>query len=148
MVTSVNHTGLVVADLDKMVEFYTQQLGLKVLLSLDSNAPPEGDHTGIPGARRKLVFLGLPNDHRIELVYYIDPPAEPGYLDKHQLGAIHLCFDVADLRATYDKLSTQGVRFVTEPQFHEIGGKTLGIVYAQDPEGNWIEFIEGFEAIL
>lgn len=148
MVTSVNHTGLVVADLDKMVEFYTQQLGLKVLLSLDSNAPPEGDHTGIPGARRKLVFLGLPNDHRIELVYYIDPPAEPGYLDKHQLGAIHLCFDVADLRATYDKLSTQGVRFVTEPQFHEINGKPLGIVYAQDPEGNWIEFIEGFEAIL
>ena len=148
MITSVNHTGLVVVDLERMIEFYTQQLGLEVLLSLDSNAPPEGDHTGIPNARRKLVFLGLPNDHRLELVYYIDPPAEPGYLDKHQLGAIHLCFDVADLRDTYDKLSAQGVRFVTEPQFHEIKGKMLGIVYAQDPEGNWIEFIEGFDAIM
>ena len=126
-----------------MVEFYTRDLGLDVLRRVDSVAPPEGNHTGIPGARRTLVFVGFADDHQIELVHYIDPPASEGYLDKHQLGASHVCFRVDDLRETYSRLSARGVRFVTEPKFQETDGKTLGIIYARDPEGNWLEFIEG-----
>jgi catechol 2,3-dioxygenase-like lactoylglutathione lyase family enzyme len=143
MVTGFHHTGIVVSDLDRMIEFYTRDLGLDVLRRIDSVAPPEGNHTGIPGARRTLVFVGLADDHQIELVHYIDPPAREGHLDKHQLGASHVCFRVEDLRATYARLKAKGVRFVTEPKFHEEDGRTIGVIYARDPEGNWLEFIEG-----
>ena len=146
MISGFNHTGIVVRDLDRMVRFYTQQIGLKILLELDSVAPPDGDHTAVPGARRKLVFVGYDNDHRIELIQYIEPESTDAHADRHQLGSMHVCFDVTDLRATCEALSTRGVRFLTEPKFRDIDGRTLGVVYAQDPEGNWLEFVEGFSA--
>ena len=52
MIHGFHHTGLVVNDLDQMVHFYTQELGLQLLKEIDSIAPPEGDHTGVPAARR------------------------------------------------------------------------------------------------
>lgn len=142
MVSSFNHTGIVVKDVGKMVAFYTEVLGLKKLREIDSVAPPTGDHTGIPGARRKLVFVGFPDGHQIELVHYIDPPSPRGHLDKHQFGATHICFNVDDLASLHRGLSARGVKFVTTPKFRDMPGGKIGIVYAQDPEGNWLEFIE------
>lgn len=147
MITRFNHTGIVVQDLDLMERFYTEDIGLKTFRRLDSVAPLEGNHTGIPGARRTLLFLGIEDNHQIELVHYIDPLAAKGHLDKHQFGATHICFDVEDLQETYDELSAKGVRFVTEPKYRQVNGRTLGAIYAQDPEGNWLEFIEGSVAI-
>lgn len=146
MVTGIHHTGVIVSDLQRVQQFYTEVLGLRVLGEIDSVAPPEGNHTGIPGARRKLVFLAVGNEHRshlIELVQYIDPPAAAGHLGKHQIGASHLCFIVEDLQIDYERLLAAGVRFETEPKYSESPGGKLGIVYARDPEGNWLEFIEG-----
>ena len=145
MVTGFNHSGLVVRDLDAMVEFYRDTLGLTVMREVESVAPPMGDQTGIPGARRTLVFLGKPEcEHALELVHYIEPPSPKGYLDRHQTGATHICFNVDDLERLYPRLSRKGVRFVTPPILRDTpeGGKS-GICYAQDPEGNWLEFIEG-----
>ena len=93
--------GLVVKDLDRMVKFYTQELGLTILRQMKSVAPVSGDHTGIPGADRELIFVGVEGIYQIELVHYKNPPARSGYLDKHQLGASHICFNVIDLRETY-----------------------------------------------
>ena len=93
MITGFNHSGFVVKDIDMMVEFYRDTLGLEVMREVDSVAPPEGDHTGIPGARRTLVFVGKPDgEHVLELVHFIDPPSPEGHLDRHQLGAAHICF--------------------------------------------------------
>ena len=58
MVTGFNHSGVVVDDLDAMIAFYTDVLGLEVLREVESIAPPGGDHTGIPNARRSLYSLG------------------------------------------------------------------------------------------
>ena len=77
MVTGFNHSGFVVKDIEKMVEFYRDALGLTVMRELNSVAPPEGDHTGIPGARRTLVFVGkAESEHVLELVQF-DEPAQP-----------------------------------------------------------------------
>ncbi len=126
-----------------MVRFYTEDLGLELLLQVDSIAPPGGDHTGVPGARRKLVFVGRGDGHQIELVHYLEPPASEGHLDKHQFGAMHVCFNVSDLQQVYQTLRSRGVRFATEPKYNDIPEQgRMGIVYAQDPEGNWLEFIQ------
>ena len=142
-VTGFHHTGVTVQDMDRMLRFYTEELGLEVFHDLQSTAPAEGDHTGIPGARRRLVFVGFPDDHQIELVQYLDPPASEGHLDRHQLGSSHICFRVDDLEETCATLQKRGVAFLTDPYFREIDGRRVGVVYAQDPELNWIEFIEG-----
>lgn len=143
MISGFHHTGLVVRDLDRMVRFYRDDIGLPYLHEVNSIAPPTGDHTGIPSAQRTLVFLGYEQGHKIELVYYREPEASEGHLDKHQFSAMHICFNVDDLEAVHRTLSDKGVKFVTEPKYSEPpGGSRVGIVYAQDPEDNWIEFIQ------
>jgi catechol 2,3-dioxygenase-like lactoylglutathione lyase family enzyme len=109
------------------------------------SAPPEGNHTGIPNAHRTLVFIGAPTgEHQLELVHYIDPPSPDGERpERNQLGAAHVCFNVEDLPALYAKLTALGVRFVTPPKMQtRPDGRQSGICYAQDPEGNWLEFIQ------
>jgi len=143
LLTGFHHTGITVEDIDGMVRFYTEVLGLRILNQIDSVAPPGGDHTGVPGARRKLVFVGFGDGHQIELIHYLDPPAEEGHSHQHRLGAMHVCFRTSDLAATVDRLQAAGVRFTTEPKFRQIDGRRIGAIYARDPEGNWLEFLEG-----
>lgn len=137
------HTGLVVRDLDRMTQFYTGVLGLRVLNEIDSVAPETGDHTGFPGARRKLVFLGFGDGHQLELVKYHEPESPEAGCDRHERGSLHICFQVENLTELHQKLSAQGVKFLTEPKFNVApNGKTVGVVYFQDPEDNWLEFVQ------
>lgn len=144
MITGFNHSGFVVRDIDKMVEFYRDVLGLEVMREVDSVAPPEGDHTGIPGARRTLVFVGKTDgEHALELVHFREPPSPEGHLERNQLGAAHVCFNVDDLEGLYRDLTARGIQFVTQPLWRDTpNGGRRGICYCQDPEGNWLEFIQ------
>jgi catechol 2,3-dioxygenase-like lactoylglutathione lyase family enzyme len=144
MVTGFNHSGFVVKDLEIMVSFYRESLGLTVVREVESNAPPTGDHTGIPGAQRILVFVGKPEgEHLLELVHFVSPPSPEGHLERNQLGAAHVCFNVDDLDGLHRRMTAQDVEFVTGPIYRDTpdGGRT-GVCYARDPEGNWLEFIE------
>ena len=142
MVMQFDHTGIVVQDLEVMTDFYVGTLGLVVEREVDAVAPPSGDHTGFPGARRTLRFVGIENNHRIELVAYHNPAGEAGYLRKNQFGAMHICFLVEDMQSIFDDLTGKGLQFVTVPIFTKTDEGTRGIVYLQDPEGNWLEFIQ------
>ena len=144
MITGFNHSGFVVQDIDKMIHFYRDLLGLEILSESDNIAPPEGNHTGIPGAHRYLVFVGKQDStHRLELVHFIEPPSTSGHLERNQLGASHVCFNVENIQDLYDKLTSQGIKFVTPPIMRDLPeGGQHGICYANDPEGNWLEFIQ------
>ena len=72
MITGLNHSGFIVEDIEKMKSFYCDVLGLKIEREVDSIAPPSGDHTGFPDAKRKLVFVGAGGEHLVELVYFIN----------------------------------------------------------------------------
>ena len=142
MVTGFNHTGIVVDDLDLMVGFYCGDLGLTELNRVESNAPPEGNHTGIPGSRRTLVFVGFEDGHRIELVKYHEPTSVDRDDQMTRIGTNHICFNVADIEKVHADLSARGIEFVTDPIIRQTDNGRHGIVYARDPEGNWLEFHE------
>ena len=143
MITGLGHVGLVVKDLEKQTAFYRDVLGLKVLHERETVAPPSGDHTNIPGALRKLVFLGDANGNELfELVYYVNPKSPDGQPpDRHQINAMHLCFDFQNLQQAYEQLSGKGVQFLTEPKVIDRPNEgPVCLAYARDPEGNWLEF--------
>ena len=74
------------------------------------------------------------------------PSPTDGHLHHHQFGSSHVCFNVADLEGIYTDLSGKGIRFVTEPKYRTTpDGARVGISYALDPEGNYLEFIERIE---
>lgn len=145
MITGFDHMGLVVRDVEKQKTFYRDILELQVLHEREVLAPPTGDHTGIPGVRRKLIFLGnAKGEELLELVHYIEPPSPMGQpLYPNQVNSIHLCFNIVNLQNHYRELSNKGVRFLTPPKVIEgPGGVSVCLCYAQDPEGNWLELKE------
>jgi catechol 2,3-dioxygenase-like lactoylglutathione lyase family enzyme len=144
MVIGFNHSGFVVRDLNKMVGFYRDALGLSVVRESESIAPPQGNHTGIPGSHRMLVFVGKPGgEHVLELVHYIDPPSpDVPRPDRNELGAAHICFNVEDLQKMYDDLTARGIKFVTPPIWNDSPEGRRGICYCRDPEGNFVELIQ------
>ena len=144
MITSINHSGIVVKDLEAMERFYTEDLGLKVTARYESEGGDDGDHAGIPNSTRLEVFVGLDEEgHQIELLYYAEPPSADGHVDRHQLGATHICFLVDDIGKTHANLIAKGVRFIKDPVWATTpDGYDWAAAYFQDPEGNWLELIQ------
>ncbi|SVE33638.1 uncharacterized protein METZ01_LOCUS486492, partial [marine metagenome] len=62
------------------------------------------------------------------------------------LGASHLAFFVNDIETFYEETSKKGLKFNNEPAvLNDDSGKLLRkALYAQDPDGNWLEFVELF----
>ena len=146
----IEHTGLVVKELDKELAFYRDGIGLKVIREAEVTAPAGGDHTALEGVRRRLVFLGNDeNEHQLELIFYINPVSPAGtVLEHHQVNSIHLCFAVKNLQSHCEHLVRHGAKFLTPPRIIERPekGDRVCLCYAQDPEGNWIEFKEEMSA--
>ena len=59
------------------------------------------------------------------------------------MGATHLGIIVDDLEALYQDLSAKGVKFLCPPvdRPERIYGRKVS--YLQDPDGNWLEFLQG-----
>ena len=139
MITGFYHTGFVVGDIDAMILFYRDIIGL----SLESQGELSGELvslvTGYAEAQVRVAFLGKAGDnHQVELVQYVTPSGRERHGPKNDAGATHLCFKVDNLDVAHAELSDRGVRFVSPP----VQVASLKVCLAQDPEGNWLEFRE------
>ncbi len=142
----MNHTGFVVRDMDRSLEFYRDLLGLKE----ERNQILEGEFiselVGYPDARLHIIYLGSGDmRHSVELIQYLNPAGTPAAMpERHQVGASHLGVIVDNLDAFYAELSRQGVRFVSPPAIRPGAVYPMASkgCYMQDPDGNWLELLE------
>jgi catechol 2,3-dioxygenase-like lactoylglutathione lyase family enzyme len=133
------HSGLSVADIDMMSDWYQRALGLE---------PEHGQ--GEPGDPARWVWL-KGDGFRIELVQLEgskpNPNAKPRPADSMMLhGYGHICLWVKGIEEAYQSLMDLGAGSVYPPgpslmeDFH--------FSYVTDPEGNQIELMESPEARL
>ena len=143
MINRLHHTGFVVKDLERMKAFYRDVLGLEVQGEYERTPPYTTNLLALPNAHLRVVFLGKGPGHLVELVHYVTPQGGDGHQPKNAFGAAHLCFQVDDLGQVYRSLSGKGLRFVNPPAERQdpVRGRVRAC-YAQDPEGNWLEFVE------
>ena len=142
----MNHTGFVVSDMERSLEFYRDLLGLKQ----ERNQILEGEFiselVGYPDARLHIVYLGKGDlRHSVELIQYLNPAGTPAAMpERYQVGASHLGVIVDDLDAFYAELSSRGVRFVSPPAIRPGAVYPMASkgCYMQDPDGNWLELLE------
>lgn len=142
----MNHTGFVVSDMERSLEFYRDLLGLKE----ERNQVLEGEFiselVGYPDARLHIIYLGSGDlRHSVELIQYLNPPGTPAAMpERHQVGASHLGVIVDDLDGFYAELSSSGVRFVSPPAIRPGAVYPMASkgCYMQDPDGNWLELLE------
>ena len=146
MLKSFYHTGFVVRDLDKSVDFYTNVLGMSLTRRMEREGEFINQVLGFPNAHIKGAFMDRGEGHQLELIQYINPLSGPGGINRNDLGATHLAFYVEDMDRFYAEKSQLGLRFITPPavQSDDAGKVQRKVAYSQDPDGNWLEFIEAF----
>jgi len=91
MIKRLAHIGLTVFDLDRMLDFYTNVLGL----SIGRQVPhPRGG---------TIVFLKAPGDEMFEMIRYADAKAHEGR-DRSRTGLHHFGLLVDDIQAEVERL--------------------------------------------
>lgn len=121
------HTMLRVGDMQRSIDFYTKNLGMKLLRTADNEE-----------YKYSLAFVGYGDeaDHSVlELTY------NWGVSEYEHGGAFgHIAIGVDDIYGLCDKLKAAGADVYREPGPVK-GGKTV-IAFVRDPDGYAIELIE------
>ena len=142
MIRGVHHTAISTGDLDRALAFYRDLLGLRVLFEFAWPAGTEAADkiTGLQGSSARAVMLHAGNA-MIELFQYASPAPRRGDPQRpvSDHGITHICIDVKDVDAEYERLTAAGMTFHCPPQEIGMGIRTT---YGRDPDGNVIELQE------
>jgi catechol 2,3-dioxygenase-like lactoylglutathione lyase family enzyme len=144
-VSGIHHTGYTVASLERSLNFYQGLLGCRIIAEQEKEGGYLGAIVGYPDARVKMAHLRHPGSaHVIELFEYLTPASEATALEPRNVGNAHLCFVVADLEETYERLREAGVdSFFSPPVEIDTGVNTGGRgLYLRDPDGIVVELFQ------
>jgi catechol 2,3-dioxygenase-like lactoylglutathione lyase family enzyme len=134
--------GLVVRDLEKALAFYRDVLGMTVV-AINDIAPEITTRAGLTLNGYRVVRLDTDGGDRLKIMGPKDAPqANPSPdLILSRTGFVFLTFIVPDLKAVLAKLNAVGatVRTGAAPVEFRPG---VSLVFAEDPEGNIVEFLE------
>jgi glyoxylase I family protein len=145
MILDVHHAGLSTGNLERLLGFYRDILGAKIVFetSWPVGTKMLDDITGLKNSSARVVMLNL-NATSLELFEFASPAPEK--LDPRRPvcghGITHICFQVTDIMAEYARLKAAGVEFHCPPQRIN---ENIMATYARDPDGNVIELLEMFE---
>ncbi len=146
MLKSFFHTGFVVRDIEESVRFYSDILGMRIAGRTERQGEFVEQVLAFPGAHIKGGFVDMGEGHQLELIQYLSPQSGTGGVERNDLGAAHLAFFVEDIDRFYANTSQKGLRYNNPPasMLGDDGKLTRKACYAQDPDGNWLEFVELF----
>jgi catechol 2,3-dioxygenase-like lactoylglutathione lyase family enzyme len=133
-VKRMDNVGIVVEDLDKAVEFFTE-LGLV----LEGKAPIQGEWadgvTGLKGMRVEIAMMRTPDGHsRLELSRFLAPAmaADHRRAPVNAFGYLRVMFTVEDVDDTVARLRGRGAELVGKVVDYE---GIYRLCYIRGPEG-------------
>lgn len=142
MIHGINHVAISTPDIERSVMFYRDLLGLEEVFRLNWEVGDEilDSITGLRDSSARIVMLKAGNAC-VELFEYDSP--EPKESDSMRPvcdhGITHLCLQVTDIGAEYERLEAGGMIFHCPPK--RVGSDILA-TYGRDPDGNVVELLE------
>lgn len=141
---ALHHTAIVVRDLNRSIAFYERFFGGQVETILrDIDDPHIAQLHELENARFTLAFVGF-GPTRLELFQFERPADGRSPADRaNDFGVRHICFEVPDVAAAYERMAAQGVRF-TRPPYTVGDGDASGtvLVFCVDPDGTRVELLQ------
>lgn len=132
------HVGVVVNNLDSMLNFYEKVFELDVI----SNEIEKGDFLdvllGNKNSSAHIIKLGKVKTIFLELLYFqkCDLPAKSLFSN----GITHFAVTVGDISLVVDNLLKYGGSIINLPAINE--SKTCKVCFCRDIENNFIEVVE------
>ena len=138
---AVRHTGIVVTDMERSLEFYRDLLGLTPVLDFEEQGEYIDTVCNMSGLRLRMVKLLADDGGMVELLHYISHPMSRIKDNKLcEIGPTHMAFTVDSIDQTYARLSGAGVKFNSTPTVSPDGKAKLA--FCQDPDGTYLELVE------
>ncbi len=144
-VQTIYHTGFVVSDLDRALEFYTGLLGMVIEREpVVADAPWLAEVVGYEKVEMRMAYVGVGDGHSIELIEYVLPrgDARSDQFERNKPGSAHAAMVVDDVPTWRERLEAEGIN-VFGPKYErdlEFPWARYAI-YFQDPDGNWLEMV-------
>lgn len=126
----VDHTAIVVADMDEALARYQRIWGLEPRIRRE-----------VPDQRVEIAFLPV-GDTQLELIRPLD--AESGvarFLEQHGESLHHVGIAVGDIRAELETLSQEGVQLIDREPRHGVHG-LVAFVHPRSTGGVLIELVQ------
>tara|TARA_A100001515_G_scaffold19375_1_gene14300 strand:+ start:3341 stop:3772 length:432 start_codon:yes stop_codon:yes gene_type:complete len=138
---NIRHTGIVVSDAERSIEFYTGLLGFEIKKDMLESGDYIDNFSALEGAVVRTVKMTLGNGDMVELLCYQTHPEVPD-MDRPitRIGCSHIAMTVDNLDDTYERLVNAGVVFNSPPQYSPDG--FAKVTFCKDPDGSLIELVE------
>lgn len=141
MLLNMRHAGIVVHNLERMLRFWRDVMGLQVVIDFREEGRFIDTVQGLSGVRLCMIKLRAPDGSMIELLHdEAHPTPPPEHNDLCDRGIRHLAFTVADVEAAWETLRRAGCPTLSEPVTAPDGKARL--FFARDPEGNLMEIVQ------
>lgn len=144
----MNHVGIMVGDMDKAVEFYTQALGLKIVMNNTQVIEERESEIGrmciaVFGEGFKgfnIAHLVTTDGIGVEL-FEMKEREERHEVDFSCLGIFHFCLQTDDFEGAIKRIEQYGGKARMDiMRYHpEDDNKLAKMVYLEDPFGNLFE---------
>ncbi|KAJ7137952.1 glyoxalase/bleomycin resistance protein/dioxygenase [Mycena epipterygia] len=139
IITSCDHTGITVCDIERSLAFWTTVMGCKVAYRIKAEGEDARCITGVPGAELLIAMLDAPGGHRIELLQYLAPAERAHFRPRPcDVGSVHVAFTVDNIEEMLAGLLAAGCVVHGKP----CGPPGRELVYLHDFDGVTIELMQ------
>jgi catechol 2,3-dioxygenase-like lactoylglutathione lyase family enzyme len=150
MIERIDHVNLVVHDMQGMIAFYTDVLGMQLTRQAVISGPWIESVTGLSPAEAEVAFLEAGTGSRIEMIHYRKPEsiAESNELSPPNIpGFRHIAFRVHGIEQLVASIEAAGCKMFSPVQKVpaaqvDFGDRSKYLAYCRDPEGNLLELCE------
>jgi methylmalonyl-CoA/ethylmalonyl-CoA epimerase len=133
LLTTIDHVGIAVPDLDEALAFYAQAFGVH---SVHEEVNEE------QGVREAMLAVG-DGGTRIQLLAPLTPESTIArFLDRSGPGLQQLAFRVADVEAAAAVLRERGLRLLYDTAKRGTAGSRVNFVHPKDAGGVLVELVE------
>ena len=150
MILSVDHINLVVSDLERSVDFYTNVLGFRETQRAELEGEWIETIIGLETVKASVAYVVSPaGQPRLELLQYHSPIGDGFQANSipNTLGLRHLALSVDNIDSAVQRLREAGTELLSRPVVvptdviqHSTGQKIL--CYFHDPDGVLLELTE------
>jgi len=149
MIQRIDHVNLVVSDMQKMVAFYRDVLGMRLTKQAVISGPWIEAATGLSPVEAEVAFLETSSGPGIELIHYRTPAgSRPNDLGRPNVqGLRHIAFRVTDLDRLVAAIEAAGIKMLSAVQQVsavqvDYADQRKRLVYCHDPEDNLLELCD------
>lgn len=143
MILATRHVGINVQDMDRMLHFWRDVMGLKVELEVWNEGEFIDKLQALEGVKVHIIKLAAPDGSLIELLMDITHPTplpDPARNRLCDRGIRHVAFTVADVDESYQILAAAGCEVLGEPIVSP--DNYAKVFFCRDPEGNLLEIVQ------